>query len=54
MGEATASSVGQGRFAALENRIELFAALPLGSLDRLSLQNWLDSIRRKLPGTAAA
>ena len=41
-------------FAALENRIRLFAALPLGSLDRLSLQNRLDAIGQKPPGTAAA
>jgi arsenate reductase len=41
-------------FAALENRIKLFASLPLASLDRLSLQNRLDAIGRKPPGTAAA
>jgi len=41
-------------FAALENRIRLFASLPLGSLDRLSLQSRLDAIGRKPPGSAAA
>ncbi len=41
-------------FAALENRIKLFASLPFESLDRLSLQNHLDAIGRKPPGTAAA
>jgi arsenate reductase len=33
-------------FAALENRIRLFASLPVESLDRLSLQNRLDAIGR--------
>lgn len=41
-------------YAALENRIKLFASLPLDSLDRLSLQGNLDAIGRKPPGTAAA
>ena len=41
-------------FAALDNRIKLFASLPLGSLDRLSLQNRLEAIGAKPPGTAAA
>jgi arsenate reductase len=41
-------------FAALENRIRLFTSLPLGSLDRLSLQGRLDAIGRRPPGTAAA
>jgi len=41
-------------FAALENRIKLFASLPFESLDRLSLQNHIDAIGRKPPGTAAA
>jgi arsenate reductase len=41
-------------FAVLENRIKLFASLPLGSLNRLSLQNRLDAIGAKPPGTAAA
>jgi arsenate reductase len=41
-------------YAALENRIKLFLALPVESLDRMSLQNRLDSIGRKPPGTAAA
>jgi arsenate reductase len=40
--------------AALENRIRLFASLPLQSIDRLSLQSRLDVIGRKPPGTAAA
>lgn len=33
-------------FRQLENRIELFTALPLGSLDRLKLQERLDAIGR--------
>ena len=41
-------------FAALENRIKLFASLPFESLDRLSLQNHIDAIGRKPPDTAAA
>ena len=41
-------------YAALENRIRLFLALPLDSLDRMSLQNRLDAIGRKPPGAAAA
>jgi arsenate reductase len=41
-------------FAALENRIKLFASLPFASLDRLSLQSRLDAIGRNPPGTAAA
>ena len=41
-------------YAALENRIKLFLALPLESLDSMSLQNRLDAIGRKPPGTAAA
>jgi protein-tyrosine-phosphatase len=36
----------------LDNRISIFANLPLGSLDRLSLQKHLDEIGRKLPETA--
>ena len=41
-------------FAALENRIKLFASLPFESLDRLSLQNHLDAIGQRSPSTAAA
>jgi arsenate reductase len=41
-------------FAALENRIKLFASLPIESLDRLSMQSKLDAIGHKPPGTAAA
>jgi arsenate reductase len=41
-------------YAALENRIRLFASLPFASLDRLSLQSRLESIGRQPPGTAAA
>jgi arsenate reductase len=41
-------------FAALENRIKLFASLPFDSLDRLALQGRLDAIGRKPPGSAAA
>lgn len=41
-------------FAALENRIKLFASLPLESLDRLSLQSHLDAIGKRSPSTAAA
>jgi arsenate reductase len=41
-------------YAALESRIRLFASLPLESLDRMSLQNRLDTIGQKAPGAAAA
>jgi arsenate reductase len=41
-------------FAALEQRVKLFASLPLASLDRLSLQDRIDVIGRKPPGAAAA
>ena len=41
-------------FAALENRIKLFASLPFESLDRLSLQHRLDAIGKRSPSTAAA
>lgn len=41
-------------FAALENRIELFASLPFESLDRLSLQNRLDAIGQRSPTVSAA
>ena len=36
-------------FRALENRIKVFASLPIGSLDRLKLQEHLDSIGRVHP-----
>ena len=41
-------------YAALGNRIKLFASLPFDSLDKISLQSRLDAIGRKPPGTAAA
>jgi arsenate reductase (thioredoxin) len=41
-------------YASLENRIKLFLALPMGSLDKMSLQNRLDAIGQKTPGAAAA
>jgi protein-tyrosine-phosphatase len=39
-------------YRALNNRISIFASLPLDSLDRLSLQKHLDQIGRKLPESA--
>jgi arsenate reductase (thioredoxin) len=41
-------------FAALDNRIRIFASLPFASLDRLSLQQRLDAIGAPSPGSAAA
>jgi arsenate reductase len=41
-------------YAALENRIKLFLALPLASLDRMTLQNRLNAIGRPSPTAAAA
>jgi arsenate reductase len=41
-------------FAALDNRLRIFASLPLTSLDRLSLQHRLDAIGRIPPSSAAA
>ena len=41
-------------FAALENRIRLFLSLPLGSLDRMALQQRLDAIGARPSGAAAA
>lgn len=41
-------------YAALENRIKLFASLPLDSLDRMSLQGNLNAIGRSPSGAAAA
>jgi len=41
-------------YTALENRIKLFLALPMDSLDEMSLQNRLDAIGQKAPGAAAA
>ena len=41
-------------FAALENRIKLFLALPLASLDKLTLQSRLDAIGSKPPVESAA
>lgn len=40
-------------FRVLENRIRIFTSLPLGSLDRLRLQQQLDAIGRRMPGDAA-
>lgn len=40
-------------FAALENRIRLFASLPIESLDRLSLQRRLDAIGERSSSAAA-
>ncbi|HVT52233.1 MAG TPA: arsenate reductase ArsC [Dongiaceae bacterium] len=39
-------------YRALNNRISIFASLPLNSLDRLSLQKHLDQIGRALPESA--
>jgi len=44
----------RGAFAALENRIRLFLSLPLGSLDRMALQQRLDAIGARSPSAAAA
>jgi arsenate reductase len=41
-------------FAALENRIKLFASLPFSSLDRLSLQHRLDAIGQRSSTASAA
>ena len=41
-------------FAALENRIRIFASLPLDTLDRMSLQSRLDAIGQYSPGSAVA
>lgn len=41
-------------FAALENRIKLFASLPFPSLDRLSLQHCLDAIGHRSSTASAA
>jgi arsenate reductase len=41
-------------FAALDNRIRLFLSLPFASLDRMALQQRLDAIGARLPGSAAA
>jgi len=41
-------------FAALDNRIKLFLSLPLGSLDRMTLQARLNDIGRRSPSAAAA
>jgi arsenate reductase len=41
-------------FAALQNRIRLFASLPFSSLDRLSLQHRLDAIGRRSSTASAA
>ena len=37
-------------FRELENRIKIFASLPIRSLDRLKLQERLDAIGRARPG----
>jgi len=41
-------------FAALERRIRLFMSLPFASLDRMALQQRLDAIGTRTPGSAAA
>jgi arsenate reductase len=41
-------------FAALENRIKIFLSLPLGSLDKMTLQARLDAIGRSPPAASAA
>jgi arsenate reductase (thioredoxin) len=41
-------------FAAMENRIRLFISLPLGSLDRMALQQRIYAIGARTPGAAAA
>jgi len=41
-------------FAALDNRIRLFLSLPLDSLDKMALQQRLDSIGARTPSSAAA
>ena len=41
-------------FAALESRIRLFMSLPFASLDRMALQQRLDAIGTRTPGSAAA
>jgi len=41
-------------FAALENRIRLFLSLPIDALDRMALQQRLDTIGARTPGSAAA
>jgi protein-tyrosine-phosphatase len=41
-------------FAALDNRIRIFASLPFASLDRMALQHRLDAIGRTPPSAAAA
>jgi arsenate reductase (thioredoxin) len=43
----------QEAFRFLDNRIKIFAALPIGSLDRLSLQRRVDEIGRLAPADDA-
>ena len=38
-------------FKALDNRIKIFASLPLASLDRIKLQERLDAIGKTLPAS---
>ncbi|MDF1871746.1 helix-turn-helix domain-containing protein [Vannielia sp.] len=48
--EAEKSLAFRQTYAALQNRIRAFTALPLASLDRISLQNAVDEIGRTTPG----
>jgi arsenate reductase len=41
-------------YAALESRIRLFLSLPFASLDRMALQQRLNAIGQRSPGSAAA
>jgi arsenate reductase len=41
-------------FAALENRMKIFMSLPFASLNRMALQQRLDSIGQDISGSAAA
>ncbi|MEC3861796.1 helix-turn-helix domain-containing protein [Mesobacterium sp. TK19101] len=45
--DAEKSLAFQAAYAALKHRIEAFAALPFGSLDRIALQNAVDDIGRE-------
>jgi hypothetical protein len=40
--------------AAFETHIPIFMSLPLASLDRMALQQRLDAIGARIPGSAAA
>ena len=51
--DAEKSLAFQQAYGALQNRIKAFAALPIASLDRASLQQAMDEIGRELEGTSA-